>query len=101
MWRAEIDPGQLEAALVNLAVNARDAMPEGGRLPSKRRNAMLDDSYADANNDVKPGQYVMISVTDTGTGMTKETLERAFRAFFTTKGSGRGAGSASAWSSAS
>ena len=92
LWRSEIDPGQLEAALVNLAVNARDAMPDGGRLTIETANAILDDAYAEANNEVAAGQYIMISVTDTGTGMSKETLDRAFEPFFKTKGAAKGSG---------
>jgi signal transduction histidine kinase/CheY-like chemotaxis protein len=92
LWPAFADPGQLDSALVNLAVNARDAMPAGGTLTIETANAELDESYARAQTDVEPGQYVGISVTDSGTGMAPDVLERAFDPFFTTKEVGKGTG---------
>ncbi|NML06137.1 CHASE3 domain-containing protein [Sphingomonas sp. G-3-2-10] len=92
LWPAFIDAGQLESALVNLCVNGRDAMPEGGRLTIETANTHLDEGYAASHNEVTPGQYVMVSVTDTGGGMPAEVIERAFDPFFTTKGVGKGTG---------
>jgi len=91
LWRTLADPTQLESALVNLAVNGRDAMPDGGRLTIETANAYLDSDYA-ASEGAKPGQYVMIAVTDTGCGMTREIIERALEPFFTTKPVGKGTG---------
>ncbi|HVZ34017.1 MAG TPA: ATP-binding protein [Polyangiaceae bacterium] len=92
LWRTEVDPAQLENALVNLAVNARDAMPEGGRLRLETSNVTIDVPRADAHGEIKPGAYVLISVSDTGTGMSETVLSRAFDPFFTTKGPARGTG---------
>ncbi len=92
VWSIEVDQAQLENALINLAVNARDAMPQGGKLTIETANTRLDDDYARDFEEVTPGQYVMIAVTDTGSGMTQEVLERAFDPLFTTKDVGKGSG---------
>jgi len=91
LWRIHADGNQLENALVNLAVNARDAMPNGGRLTIETENTALDARYA-VEHALKPGEYVMISVSDTGTGMPPDVIARAFDPFFTTKDVGQGTG---------
>jgi signal transduction histidine kinase len=92
LWPTHADPGQLENAILNIAVNARDAMPSGGRLTIETQNAHLDDRYAAEHTEVKPGQYVLVAVTDTGLGMPPEVIAKAFDPFFTTKEVGKGTG---------
>lgn len=92
LWPVEIDQNQLENAILNLAVNARDAMPGGGKLTIETANTMLDESYTAKDSEVVPGQYVVVSISDTGSGMTRETLNRVFEPFYTTKEVGKGTG---------
>lgn len=92
LWPIFIDPGQLENALLNLSLNARDAMPQGGRLMIKTANCVLDEHYAATHEDVQPGEFVMLAVNDTGVGMAPEVIEHVFEPFFTTKEVGKGSG---------
>jgi PAS domain S-box-containing protein len=91
LWRTKADANQLENAVLNLAVNARDAMPEGGKLTIETANSHIDEAYA-SQNHMTPGQYVMIAVTDTGTGMPPDIIKKAIDPFFTTKPVGKGTG---------
>ena len=91
-WPTLLDPYQLEDAILNLAVNARDAMPAGGRLMIETANVVLDEDYAAQNAGVRPGEYVAVSVSDSGTGIAPELVERVFEPFFTTKDTGKGTG---------
>lgn len=91
-WTAMVDPNQLSTAILNLAINARDAMPNGGKLALETGNVYLDDAYAAMHSEVGVGHYVMIAVSDTGTGISPENLERVFDPFFTTKAIGKGTG---------
>ena len=92
LWTTLCDPNQLEASLLNLVINARDAMPHGGKLTIETCNAHLDDHFAASQRDVRPGHYVCICVSDTGTGMSADTISKAFEPFFTTKPIGQGTG---------
>ncbi|WP_243451020.1 ATP-binding protein [Sphingosinicella sp. CPCC 101087] len=93
LWLAKADPAELESALVNVAINARDAMPNGGKLTIETANVWLDEQYVRALTEpVPPGQYVMLAVADTGHGMDRQTLDRVFEPFFTTKGVDKGTG---------
>ena len=91
LWPVRVDPSQLENSLLNLCINARDAMPEGGKLTIETANKWLDERAA-KERELPPGQYVSLCVTDTGTGMTPEVIARAFDPFFTTKPLGQGTG---------
>lgn len=92
VWNIEVDASEMESTLLNLALNARDAMPQGGKLTIETSNAYLDEEYCRQHDDIFPGQYVLISVTDNGLGMSPETVEKAFEPFFTTKETGKGTG---------
>ncbi|MCW5751263.1 MAG: PAS domain S-box protein [Alphaproteobacteria bacterium] len=92
LWPVMVDAGQFENAILNLGINARDAMPEGGRLTIESSNVFLDEAQAKAMAGIEPGPYVMVAVSDTGAGMDPATMERAFEPFFTTKDVGKGSG---------
>jgi len=92
LWQVEVDPSQMEAAILNLVVNAKDAMADAGKLTIETGNAFIDESYSQHNADIPVGQYVQISVSDTGEGMSREVQEKAFDPFFTTKEPGQGTG---------
>jgi PAS domain S-box-containing protein len=92
LWSIEADANHLESAIINLGINARDAMPDGGKLTVEAVNVLADEDYCRVNPELSPGQYVIVCVTDTGTGMTADVLNHAFEPFFTTKESGQGTG---------
>jgi len=92
LWKVKIDPGQIEQVILNLAINARDAMPEGGRLTIETGNLLIDEDYAQSNLGAAPGAHVVLSVSDTGMGMDKDTQAKIFEPFFTTKEKGKGTG---------
>jgi signal transduction histidine kinase len=91
-WSTRADPGQFQSAIVNMAVNARDAMPQGGKLVIETRNIVLDADHTDYQSELQPGAYVQLSISDTGTGMDPAVRDRVFEPFFTTKEKGRGTG---------
>jgi signal transduction histidine kinase len=92
LWLSLVDPGQLENSLLNLAINARDAMPRGGKLTIETSNARIDAAHAEAQGDTEPGQYVLVAVSDTGEGRTEGVMDHVFEPFFTTKDVGKGSG---------
>jgi PAS domain S-box-containing protein len=92
LWNSLADPAQVESAILNLAINARDAMPGGGRLTIEMTNAVLDEAYVRDDPELSPGQYVLLAVSDTGHGMTPETVAKVFEPFFTTKSEEKGTG---------
>jgi PAS domain S-box-containing protein len=92
VWATRADPGQFQSAVVNMCVNARDAMPQGGKLVIETRNIVLDADHADFHPELKPGQYAQLSISDTGSGMAPDVRDRVFEPFFTTKEKGRGTG---------
>jgi signal transduction histidine kinase len=92
LWAVNADAQQLESAILNIAINARDAMPDGGKLTIETANSYLDDAYCRQNSEIEPGQFVLIAITDTGTGMPPEVAARVFDPFFTTKPTGKGTG---------
>lgn len=92
LWHTHVDPGQLENCILNLCVNARDAMPDGGKVTLETRNAWMDRDYCDQHDDITPGQYVMLAISDTGTGIDPGVIQNIFDPFFTTKGKQQGTG---------
>jgi signal transduction histidine kinase/ActR/RegA family two-component response regulator len=92
LWNTTVDPAEFQAAVLNLAINSRDAMPDGGKLTIELANATLDEAYASRHAEINPGQYVLFAITDTGTGMDAATMAQALDPFFTTKPAGEGTG---------